>query len=97
MTALTLTALGRRRAVALRCCRYDFGGGDELAGVALGVVGAVDQEAGYGGRELLSAYGAVFDEELGRDGSDAGGGGFQGGAELGAGFGGGAGVVVTGA
>jgi hypothetical protein len=46
---------------------------------------------------LLAAYAAVFDEELGWDGSDAGGGGFESGAEFGAGFGGGSGVVVGGA
>ena len=71
-------------------CRDDFGGGDELAGVALGVVGAVDKQGAYGGGELLAAYASGFGEAVGVDGSDAGGGGFEGGAELGAGFGGGA-------
>lgn len=36
----------------------EFGGGDDLAGVALGVVGDMDEEAAYGGGELLTADGA---------------------------------------
>ena len=46
-------------------CGDDFGGGDELAGVALGVVGAVDQQGAYGGGELLAAYAAGVVKVLG--------------------------------
>ncbi len=36
-------------------CEEELGGGDDLAGVALGVVGDVDEEAADGGGELLAA------------------------------------------
>ena len=71
-------------------CRDDFGGGDELAGVALGVVGAVDKQGADGGGELLAAYPSGGVEGAGVDRADAGFGGCEGGTEFGAGFGGGA-------
>ena len=41
-------------------CRHDFGGGDGLADVALGVVGDVDEQAADGCGQLLFADGARF-------------------------------------
>ena len=63
--------------------RSKFCGGDGLADVALGVVGAVDEQAGDGGGEggaTDAARGVVL---LGRESADASGGGAQGGVEFG--------------
>ena len=52
----------------------DFGGGDDLADVALGVVGDMDQRAADGGGQLLAAH-AAKDVEVGAgEGANAGGG-----------------------
>ena len=51
----------------------------------MGVVGAVDEEAAYGGGELLAAYSAGGGEGVGGEGADAGGGELEGLVEFGAG------------
>ena len=50
---------------------YDLRGRDRLSDVALGVVGAVDDEPGDGGRKLLATDAAWFGEVLRNDGADA--------------------------
>jgi hypothetical protein len=49
----------------------DFGGRDDLTGVALGVVGEMDEYASDGGGKVLSADGARFIEIRFGEGADA--------------------------
>lgn len=55
----------------------EFGGGDDLAGVALCVVGDVDEEASDGGGELAAANGAREFEAGGGEAADSGAGVFE--------------------
>ncbi len=61
--------------VILSLCEQDFGGGDRLSDVALGVIGAVDDEARDGSGQLLAADCARFRPGLRIDGANAGLGG----------------------
>ena len=50
----------------------EFGGGDRLPRVTLGVLGAVDEEASYGGGEMLAADGAGVVVLIRGEGENAG-------------------------
>jgi hypothetical protein len=55
----------------------EFCGGDDLAGVALSVVGTVDEEASDGGGKGTAAYGSGLIEVCGSEGADAAEGGVE--------------------
>ena len=78
-----MTAQDSQLLPGLTIRREDFGGGDYLAGVALGVVGYVDERAADGGGQLLAAYAAEGVEVGGGEDADAGGGVAEGGFDFG--------------